>query len=111
MAFIGTGWQGIWNLQTFLKMPDVRVIAVCDVNEEGAYLGRGQAGREPARRIVDAYYAKGSSGAGKGCAAYRDFRQMLEDRNDMDAVGISSRLKALAMIQCASCKSVRIGIQ
>ena len=42
MAFIGTGWQGIWNLQTFLKMPDVRVIAVCDVNEEGAYLGRGQ---------------------------------------------------------------------
>jgi predicted dehydrogenase len=90
MAFIGTGWQGIWNLETFLKMPDVRVIAVCDVNEEGAYLGRGQAGREPARRTVDAYYAKGSSDAGKGCAAYRDFRQMLEERSDIDAVVITT---------------------
>jgi len=91
MAFIGVGWQGIWNLKTFLKMPDVRVVAVCDVNEGGAYLGRGQAGREPGRKSVDEYYAQErGTGSGKGCAAYRDFRQMLEERDDIDAVVITT---------------------
>ncbi|MDQ1255962.1 MAG: hypothetical protein QG656_557 [Candidatus Hydrogenedentes bacterium] len=91
MAFIGVGWQGFWNLQTFLKMPDVRVVAVCDVNEEGLYLGRGLAGREPGRRAVDEHYAKERPGSmGKGCAVYSDFRQMLDERNDIDAVVVTT---------------------
>jgi len=99
MAFIGTGWQGVWNLRTFLKMPDVRVTAVCDVNAEGLYLGRGQAGREPARRIVDEHY--GQPGV---CGAYADFRQMLHERDDIDAVVITTpdhihAVAAMAAIQ------------
>lgn len=90
MAFIGTGWQGMYNLQTFLKMPDVRVVSVCDVNAEGMYLGRGIAGREPARRMVEEYYAKESSGGSKNCAAYSDFREMLDERKDIDAVVITT---------------------
>jgi len=85
MAFIGVGWQGMYNLQVFLQDPDVRVVAVCDVNKEGPYLGRGIAGREPGRRMADDYYGK--EGA---CATYVDFRQMLEERGDIDAVVITA---------------------
>lgn len=89
MAFIGVGWQGSYNLQTFLQQPEVRVVAVCDVVEEGNYLGRGIAGREPGRRMVDDYYDyKGP--AGGGCATYTDFRQMLDERKDIDAVVITT---------------------
>jgi len=81
----------MWNLKTFLKMPDVRVVAVSDVNEAGPYLGRGQAGREPGRKAVDEYYAQQKqTGSDKGCAAYCDFRQMLDERDDVDAVVITT---------------------
>ena len=89
MAFIGVGWQGMYNLQTFLQDPDVRVVAVCDVNREGPYLGRGIAGREPGRRMVDDYYGS-KDGAKGGCATYVDFRQMLDERGDIDAVVITT---------------------
>ena len=56
LAFIGVGWQGIYNLQTFMQDPDVHVVAVCDVFKEGPYLGRGVAGREAGRKTIDEYY-------------------------------------------------------
>ncbi len=47
----------------------------------------GTAGREPARKIVDGYYgSKHPSGRYRGCTAYRDFRELLEKENDVDAV-------------------------
>ena len=49
MAFIGVGWQGIYNVEVYMQDPDVRIVAVCDPYEEGPYLGRGIAGREPGR--------------------------------------------------------------
>ena len=27
MAFIGVGWQGIYNVKTFMQMPDARIVA------------------------------------------------------------------------------------
>ena len=89
IACIGVGWQGIYNLQVFMQNPDARVVAVCDVFEEGPYLGRGIAGREAGRKTIDEYYEyKGI--AGKGCAAYVDFREMLDERDDIDAVVITT---------------------
>src|SRR5689334_18622094 len=39
----------------------------------------GWAGREPARRLVEAYYGGHKpSGTWKGCTAYRDFRELLD---------------------------------
>ncbi len=84
MAFVGVGWQGIYNLEVYLQHPDVQVVAVCDVNADGPYLGRGRAGREVGRRKVDDYYG------GKGCAGYADFREMLDARDDIDAVVITT---------------------
>src|SRR5215831_20361378 len=47
----------------------------------------GVAGREPAQKVVDAYNAKGSrSGNSRGCAAYSDYRELLEKEKGVDAV-------------------------
>jgi predicted dehydrogenase len=53
----------------------------------------GMGGREPARRIVEAYYGsrKGSaSGAYKGCVAFKDYRELLAKTSDLDAVYIAT---------------------
>ncbi len=53
----------------------------------------GMGGREPAKRVVEAYYGSrkdSSSGAYKGCTAYRDFRELLEKEKDLDAVYIAT---------------------
>lgn len=113
-ACIGVGAQGTRVMMDFLKQPDVQIVAVCDVNRESsdyvewgrnelrnkirALLGSGYAdwgsdwkgptcGREPAKRIVEAYYAtRSETGKYQGCAAYNDFRELLEKEKGLDAV-------------------------
>jgi predicted dehydrogenase len=90
VAVIGTGNQGTPDMQLFLTEDDVQVVAVCDVNRaSGGYRNADQfLGREPARKLVDAYYAgQTRSGAYRSCAAYLDFREVLA-RPDVDAVVI-----------------------
>lgn len=78
MGFIGTGGMGIQNLKSFIANPDVQAVAVCDVetysNEYGSYYYGRDLGREPARKLVDNYYARKKRSGFKGCAAYIDFR-------------------------------------
>jgi len=53
----------------------------------------GMGGREPVKRAVEAYYGsrKGSaSGSYKGCAAYTDYRELLEKEKDLDAVYVAT---------------------
>ena len=53
----------------------------------------GMGGREPARRLVEAYYGarKGSAtGAYKGCSAYNDYRELLAKEKDVDAVYVAT---------------------
>lgn len=85
---IGTGNQGTNDMRGFLQNEDVRVVAVCDVNRgSGGYRTADQVrGLEPARKIVEEFYAKESkTGRYTGCDAYGDFRQVIE-RDDIDAV-------------------------
>lgn len=112
IAFLGVGAQGTRVMMDFLKMPDVQVVAVCDVNRESSDYsewGKGEllrkergllddpswgsdskgptCGRDPARRLVEAYYAKARNLSGyKGCAAYNDYRELLVKEKDLDAV-------------------------
>ncbi len=84
VAFIGTGNNGTNWLRPFLGDARVRVVAVCDVNREGGgYWGGTVRGREPARKLVDEFYKD------KSCAAYEDFRDVLE-RDDIDAIYIGT---------------------
>src|SRR5882757_3853470 len=70
MGCIGVGRQGTGDMKGFLQHDDVRVLAVCDVQETA---------RKAAKGLVDA------RNGDKSCATYNDFRQLLE-RKDIDAL-------------------------
>ncbi|MEK7996609.1 MAG: Gfo/Idh/MocA family oxidoreductase [Planctomycetota bacterium] len=98
LGSIGVGGMGTNNMRAFLSLPDVQVVAVCDVvkasDEYGHWYKRGWQGawfgRESARKIVDEHYAQKSGSAQyKGCDAYIDFRDVLA-RDDIDAVCITT---------------------
>ncbi|MHC4745061.1 MAG: Gfo/Idh/MocA family protein, partial [Planctomycetota bacterium] len=82
LGMIGMGRQAYHsNVKTFLGFGDVQVVAVNDVDTWRL---------DNARKAVEKKYAKEkASGTFKGCAAYRDFREIL-DRDDIDAVMIST---------------------
>jgi predicted dehydrogenase len=66
---------------------------------------RGVAGREPCQKIVDAYYSgpKGSR-KGDGCAAYSDFRELLDKQKDVDAVVVGTTDNLHAAVAVAAMK-------
>ena len=75
IGFIGTGDHGTgWNLERYLKLPDAKVLMVCDV--DGYRMRRAKA-------MVDAKYDT------EDCATSKDFRDVLA-RKDIDAVMIST---------------------
>jgi predicted dehydrogenase len=108
LAIVGSGGQGIVNLKRLLTFPEIQVIAVCDVNEVSDYSEfyfGGTAGREPARQIAEKHYAgQKPSGTYKGVDAYVDFRQMLETRNDIDAVLVATPDHVHAVASMAAIK-------
>src|SRR5262249_53544004 len=50
----------------------------------------GAAGREPGRRLVEAFYASRRTGGYQGCATYHDYRALLEKEKDLDGVYIAT---------------------
>ncbi len=50
----------------------------------------GMGGREPAKRLVEAFYSSRKDAAYKGCAAYSDYRELLEKQSDLDAVYVAT---------------------
>ena len=116
VACIGVGAQGQRVLMDLLRMPEVQVVSVCDVNRQssnyldwgpnelrnkvrllladpgwGAQFSGPAAGREVAQAITNAFYAK-QTGKPKfrGCSAYEDFRELLAKEKDLDAVVVST---------------------
>jgi predicted dehydrogenase len=113
LAGIGVGGQGMQNMTNLMQLPEVQAVAVCDVNRKsGGYLSmnwapgeRRTAGREPARRAVDEFYAKGKrSGTYRGCNAYSDFRELLA-KEKVDAVMIATPDHAHAVVTMAAIKA------
>jgi predicted dehydrogenase len=79
IAFIGYGKRAYGVMNHALRLPDVRIVAVCEV--EGTRLARG-------KEVVEKQYAEDTkSGQYKGCATYVDYRELL-GRDDLDAVVI-----------------------
>ncbi len=90
VAFLGAGNQSRVDLPSMLRLDDVQVVAVCDVNRGSHGYARPEhfLGREPVCEQANAYYAKKLDvSAYNGCAAYADFREVLA-RDDVDAAMI-----------------------
>src|SRR6266446_4797988 len=65
----------------------------------------GVSGREPCQKIVDAYYGtQQRSGNYDGCAAYSDFRELLEKQKDVDAVVVCTTDNLHAGVSAAAMK-------
>lgn len=130
LAHIGMGTQGFRELGGLLADPEIQIVAVCDPNtdsndyvEWGKHGIRNQlrgllgnptwrenetgcpGGREVGREVVDTYYAKQRSGDKfKACAAYADFRELLEKEQDLDAVKVMTPDHLHAAVSIAAMK-------
>lgn len=131
VAQIGCGTQGIRQVTTGLvTREDLQFTCVCDPNTDSQnYVdwsphgirdqvrevledptwgesNKGiRAGREVAREIFDAYYGKANrSGSSKGVRSYADFRDLLEQETDLDAVVIITPDHTHATISTAALK-------
>ena len=82
---IGFGGRGSGDLQWMLPEKDVQFVAVCDAK---------RAQRERVKQIVDKHYGN------QDCATYRDIREFLAVRSDIDAVLIATgdRWHAMAAV-------------
>jgi predicted dehydrogenase len=94
LGFIGIGYQSRGHLKRFLQLPDVQVVAVCDVEPTR---------REQAQHTADEAYAKQSGkGSYRGCQAFSDFRQLLAAGNvDAVVIGTPDHWHALPAIAAA----------
>ena len=72
---IGIGHRGQHDLGWMLAEKDIQFVAICDARRER---------REAVKQIVDGYYGN------TGCAMYRDIREFLATRTDLDAVLIAT---------------------
>jgi predicted dehydrogenase len=91
VAIIGVGGQGRTNTRALFQEEDCQVIAVADPAEEWDlshwYYG-GKGGRLPVKQEIEKHYSEKTPNY--SCAAYEDFRVMLEKEKAIDAVLIAT---------------------
>jgi len=95
LGVIGNGIQGRGLTDNFLASPNTQVVAVCDVDTTR---------REFTRKRVDEFYSIKGNKEYKGCAAYKEFGELLA-RKDIDAVVIAAPDHWHAYIAIAACKA------
>ena len=93
LAFIGLGQQNVYLKNEFIKLPDVRVVAACDVYDIK---------RNRFEQQVNKYYAE--KGIKQKIDMYIDFEEVLA-RPDIDAVVIATPDHQHARIAIAACKA------
>ncbi len=109
LAVIGVGGQGIQNMQQLMTREGTRVVAVADPvrrADYSAFYFRGFKGRDPAKELVEKNYAdQMKSGSYKGCVIYEDFREMLVQEKDIDAVVVATTDNVHAVATMAAIKA------
>lgn len=109
VACFGYGTIAHSTVPAFLQNKNVQVVAVADVNRKSGnygYRGELQGGRLECMRIVNEHYAEAEGRMDyRGCRAYEDFRELLENE-DVDAVNISTpdHWHAVLAVYCANKK-------
>jgi myo-inositol 2-dehydrogenase/D-chiro-inositol 1-dehydrogenase len=82
VAVIGVGNRGSYDLKNVLKVPGVKVVALCDLDTD---------------RLAKAAAAVASA-SGETPATYTDFRKMLDERKDIDATIVATPVDTHKMI-------------
>ena len=91
VAVVGVGIRGQDNVRSLFQEKDCQVIAIADPAEEwdlSAISDGAKAGRGPVRAEIESTYA--ATTPHYRCAAYEDFRVMLEKEGAIDAVLIAT---------------------
>ncbi len=130
VANIGCGTQGLREMPDMLENPEVQVVAVCDPNKFtanyidwsaegirngirktlgdpnwGAGIKGIPGGRDIGEAYVEKYYAQNMpAGKHAGCHSYEDFRDLLDQEKDLDAVKIMTPDHLHATIAIAAMK-------
>jgi len=130
VGFIGVGTQGLRQLMGALPKEELHIAAVCDPNRDSSdYIPWAKneirdkirrflespswgendtgcrCGREVGKEVIETYYGKKRpSGQYKGCAAYADFRELLEKERDLDALYIMTPDHLHATVAIAAMK-------
>ena len=87
IAVVGVGGQGRDNVRSLFQEADAQIIAVADPITEmnlDAFYFKGLAGRGPVKAEIEKHYAERTPNF--KCAAYEDFRVMLDKEPAIDAV-------------------------
>lgn len=95
LGFIGMGTQNRGLMGGFLGRKETQTVAVCDVDTNR---------REDAKKRAEGHYAKQTGSDYKGCAAYKDFRELIA-RKDIDAVVIATPDHWHALIAIAAARA------
>ena len=88
LASIGVGWQGSGNTGNFLNMPEVQVVAACDLDK---------------RHLEEAVGAINQKNGTSDCKGYKDFRELLA-RKDIDAVMVATPDHWHALVEIEAAK-------
>lgn len=130
VGYVGAGTQGLRQLMQALPEENLYIRSVCDPNEDSSdYIpwsrfeirdkirdflddpqwGAGnngcRCGRRVGQEIVERHYgATNRSGRSASCSTYSDFREMLEQENELDALYIMTPDHLHATIAMAAMK-------
>lgn len=129
LGYIGLGTQGLRELMEMLPNPDIQVVAVCDPNKDShdyvdwskdglarnirKFLGNPAwravadgipGGRDVGHELIETYYGAQRASHYRGCASHADFRELLEQEKDLDAVKIMTPDHLHATISIAAMK-------
>ncbi len=104
VALIGAGGRAVQNMRELFKEDDCRIVAVADPIEHidlSSFFYKGEAGRVPVVAEIERKYGNGFK-----CAAYENFRELLDAEKDVDAVLCSTPDHSHA---CVSVPAMRAG--
>ncbi len=129
IAYIGCGTQGMREMCELIANPAIKITSVCDPNKlstdyidwspngirdgirktlkdpdwGAAYQGI-PGGRDIGKELVEKFYSNQNDKTYKGCIAYTDFRELLENEKDFDAVKVMTPDHLHAYISIAAMK-------
>jgi predicted dehydrogenase len=87
VALVGAGGRGFENVRALFQHADAQVVALADPAESFSlerFYYKGVAGRDPVKHAIEKYYAAKTPNF--HCAAYEDFRTLLEKEKAVDAI-------------------------